>query len=181
MKNNVKRTLLALCLVAVVMVGSIAGTIAWLTDATAPVENTFTVGDINIELDEADVLDLKIIPGKTITKDPEVTVLANSEACWLFIKVETANWSNKLTYEIAEGWNELEGVPDVYYREVAATTVDTVFAVLADDQVLVSDTLTKTEAEAMKNPQPKLTVTAYACQKENVDSAAAAWANINAQ
>lgn len=172
MKKRTFVMLLALVLVFGVAVG---GAFAWLQDSTAPVVNEFTVGDIDIDLTESSDLDLKIIPGKTITKDPKVTVKANSEACWLFVKIEAANWSDKLTYTVADGWTALPGQTGVYYREVTATTADTDFAVLKDDQVIVADTLTKTEVEAMKTSAPKLTFTAYAVQKDNVADATTAW------
>ena len=174
--KKTKNLLAIVAMMLLIAMLSVAGTVAWLTAATDSVVNTFTVGDIEIELDESDELDLKIIPGKTIAKDPVVTVLANSEACWLFVKIDVANWSEKLTYTVADGWEALDSVAGVYYREVAATTADTDFAVLANNQVVVLDTLTAAEMEAMETAQPEMTFTAYAVQKENVANAAAAWA-----
>ena len=103
------------------------------------------------------------------------TVLANSEACWLFVKIDEDNWSDKLTYTIADGWTALTGVDGVYYRAVDATTANTDFAVLASNQVVVANTLTADEMEEMEKDQPKLTFTAYAVQQENVADAATAW------
>ena len=122
--------------------------------------------------------DYKIIPGTNMPKDPTVTVKADSEACWLFVKVDVTKWpASKVTYGIAEGWTELasaaSGSYKVYYREVPATTADTNFYVLANNQIVVSNELTKTEMEAITTP--KMEFTAYAVQKENVASAAAAW------
>lgn len=161
---------------------AIGGTVAWLTDKTTAVTNTFTYGDINIELTETKPTNkqAKIIPGVDIEKDPKVTVKANSEACWLFVKVQEAGTfvADKVTYSIADGWTKLTGVTgvdNVYYCEVDATTVDTDFAVLRDNKVTVSDTLTK---EDIKNitTNPTLTFTAYAVQKDGFNTAAAAWA-----
>ena len=161
---------------------AIGGTVAWLTDKTTAVTNTFTYGDINIELTETKPTNkqAKIIPGVDIEKDPKVTVKANSEACWLFVKVQEAGTfvADKVTYSIADGWTKLTGVmgvDNVYYCEVDATTADTDFAVLRDNKVTVSDTLTK---EDIKNitTNPTLTFTAYAVQKDGFNTAAAAWA-----
>lgn len=66
---------------------AVGGTIAWLTATTEPVVNTFTYGKIKIELTETTGTEYKIIPGVNISKDPKVTVKADSEACWLFVKV----------------------------------------------------------------------------------------------
>ena len=99
-----RRIALTDCLMLVVMVASIGGTVAWLTAQTAPVVNTFTYGDIKIDLYEHEydatkheltnvvtktgVNNYKIIPGVNLPKDPTVEVKAGSEACWLFVKVE---------------------------------------------------------------------------------------------
>lgn len=161
---------------------AIGGTVAWLTDKTTAVTNIFTYGDINIELTETKPTNkqAKIIPGVDIEKDPKVTVKANSEACWLFVKVQEAGTfvADKVTYSIADGWTKLTGVTgvdNVYYCEVDATMADTDFAVLRDNKVTVSDTLTK---EDIKNitTNPTLTFTAYAVQKDGFNTAAAAWA-----
>lgn len=168
------KTLVALLSLVLLLGCSLGGTLAWLSDSTGPVTNTFTVGDINISLDE-NTTDYKIVPGVDIAKDPKVTVKANSEACWLFVKIEeSANWPDKLTYDVATGWEELEGVPGVYYREVNASTVDQTFPVLADNTVTVSDTLTKGELQKITT-NPTLTFTAYAVQQEGVETATAAW------
>lgn len=180
-----KKKTFALLLSLVLVFGVIAGgTLAWLIDKTDPVTNTFTVGDINIDLDESKNLDLKIVPGKNITKDPKVTVEANSEACWLFVKVEESNWpdfkngtARKVDYKMATGWTALDetNYPGVYYREVAATTSAVVYPVLLNNTVTVSDTLSKTEVNQITT-NPTLTFTAYAVQKEATTTAAAAWA-----
>lgn len=172
-----KKKTFALLLSLVLVFGVIAGgTLAWLIDKTDPVTNTFTVGDINIDLDESENLDLKMVPGTTITKDPKVIVEANSEACYLFVKVEKKNWNDNLSYTIADGWTALTGVDGVYYREVSATTAKTEFPVLKDNQVTVSNALLKGAFDG--NDAPQLIFTAYACQKANVATAADAWANI---
>lgn len=181
-------SLLALVLVVGCAVG---GTIAWLTATTDPVVNTFTYGKINIELTETTGAEYKIIPGVNISKDPKVTVNGGSEACWLFVKVAEANWptftvgeNRKVSYAIATGWAELPGVAGVYYREVDAVTADTDFYVLAGDTtyrngvVTVSENLTKAEVNGITT-QPTLTFTAYAVQKDGIDTAAEAWAKVD--
>lgn len=171
-----KKKVLSIVAVVLVLCCAIGGTLAWLTDKTDPVVNTFTVGDINIELAET-TTDYKMVPGNTIAKDPKVTVKDGSEACWLFVKVEkSTNFDQYLSYEMAVGWTALPGVEGVYYREVSATTADTDFAVLKDNQVKVLDTVTKTMLEAAKTDAPTLTFTAYAVQKDNVTSVTDAWA-----
>ena len=183
MKNrrNVSNKTVAILLALVLAIGcAVGGTLAWLISQTEPVVNTFTYGDINIGLTETTGSDYTITPGVDIKKDPKVTVTAGSEDCWLFVKVEKKDWNNNVTYEIADGWNALQGQTGVYYREVGAVTEDTSFNVLKENQVTVSDTLTKDEVDQLKGKNPTLTFTAYAVQKDGSTNAADAWAKIPA-
>lgn len=178
-----KKSLALLLAIALVVVGVVAGTVAWLTDQTPSVTNTFTTSDINIELKETKN-NFQMIPGWNIEKDPKVTVKAGSEACYLFVKLEkSTNFDTFMTYEMAEGWEALPGNAGVYYREVAAATADTTFEVLKDNQVTVRDDVTKAQMNALTaDTYPTLTVTAYASQlyKNNTEkfTAAAAWDHI---
>lgn len=179
------KTLVALLSLVLLLGCSLGGTLAWLADSTGPVTNTFTVGDIDITLVET-TEDYKIVPGVNIAKDPKVSVEANSEACWLFVKVEEAHWpeatesdgTRKVSYAIADGWEELEGVTGVYYRQVGASGNAQEFNVLADNTVTVSENLTKAEVNSITT-NPQLTFTAYAVQMEGVDTPEAAWAIAN--
>lgn len=179
-------------LALVLVIGCVAGgTVAWLVSAPAPVTNTFTYGDININLTETKPAgrSAKIIPGVNIEKDPQVSVTAGSEACWLFVKVETTGTfvTDKVTYSVRTGegeWTALEGNLGVYYREVSAEDAAKgvgYYVLTGSEQypngvVTVSENLTKGEL-----PDPKeatLKFTAYAVQKDGVTSAADAWAKV---
>lgn len=178
-----KKKVLSIVAVVLVLCCAIGGTLAWLTAKTDPVVNTFTVGDINIDLTESKNLNLKMVPGNTISKDPKVTVKANSEACWLFVKVEkSSNFDSFMTYEMANGWTQGDGTKiraNVFYREVAATTAATDFSVLKGDSVSVMNTVTKADLNALtQSTFPTLTFTAYAVQKDNVADAATAWGKL---
>ena len=172
---------------ALIVCATVAGTLAWLTDTTDPVVNTFTVGDINITLTESKNLDLKMVPGQPIEKDPKVTVKAGSEACWLFVKVDkSVNFDGFMTFEMADGWIALSGYAGVYYRNVDATNADTGFDVLKDKKVMVLETVTKTKLEGVKKADgtpnenaPTLTFTAYAVQKDGINDADTAWRKVN--
>lgn len=178
-----KKTILTICALVLVAALSIGGTIAYLTASTESIVNTFTVGNVNITLDESDNLDFKMVPGNEIDKDPVVTVLSGSEACWLFVKIEeSANLDDFITYGVADGWIALDGVAGVYYRAVAAAETDQAFAVLADDEVSVLGTVTQGMMDAITDgtaEDPTLTFTAYAAQSANL-TVAEAWAAVNA-
>ena len=187
-------------LLALVVIGSsVSGTVAWLVSKSESTVSTFTLGDINITLKESDLgsQPIKIIPGIDIGKDPKVTVMANSEACWLFVKVEESNWpefeeangTRKVSYSVNNGWNVLKNTPGVYFREVSAEDaqkgID--YTVLAGSEscpsgvIKVSQELTKEEINSITYSanQPSLTFTAYAVQRAGIDTAAAAWATVN--
>lgn len=174
-----KKTLALVLALTLLVAGVVGGTLAWLTDQTAEVKNTFTVGDINIGLTET-TADYKMVPGNTIAKDPTVTVKANSEACWLFVKVtESTDLKDFITYAIAEGWTALPGVDGVYYREVPASAADQTFSVLAGDAVTVKSDVTRTMLETAKTDAPTLTFQVYAIQKDHFATADAAWAEVS--
>lgn len=104
MKTKSKALLLTLCAVLLVA-ASVLGTMAYLT-SSAEVKNTFTVGKVEIKLDEAKVNadgipvegadrvtanSYKLMPGTTYTKDPTVTVKAGSEESYVRMKVTFNN------------------------------------------------------------------------------------------
>ena len=160
-------------------------TFAWLIDKTEPKVNTFTVGNIDLELAET-TTEYKMVPGSEISKDPEVTVSANSEDCYVFVKVEeSANpvLDDYITYTMADDWTALnpdgdgESIDGVYYCEVSAAGTDQSFEVLKNDKVLVKDTVTKEMMDTVDDGEkPTLTFTAYAVQKAGFESPAEAWA-----
>ena len=104
MKTKSKALLLTLCAVLLVA-ASVLGTMAYLT-SSAEVKNTFTIGKVEIKLDEAKVTadgipvegaarvtanSYKLMPGTTYTKDPTVTVKAGSEESYVRMKVTFNN------------------------------------------------------------------------------------------
>ena len=138
-----KALLLALC-AAALSVGVTFGTLAYLTDTEA-VTNTFTVGQVHISLDEADVDDTDkdgntterdktneyhLIPGHSYIKDPTVHVADNSESAWLFVEVNNGiadieaatvvdGYTSIADQIAAKGWKVLdaEEYPGVYYHQ----------------------------------------------------------------
>jgi len=115
-----KRTTFVLSMIAVVLVCAITvvGTLAYLNDKTGELKNTFTIGKVDITLEESVLKDdgtltnnheidsdkgytpeggtkvfgnkYKIVPDNTYPKDPQVSVQPGSEASWVFVKVEVS-------------------------------------------------------------------------------------------
>ena len=171
-----KKTLIAIVVIVLACFCVVGTTLAWLVDKTPTITNTFTFGNVDIDLTESPNLDLKMIPGKTITKDPKVTVAAGSEACWVFVKIEaSANYNQFFAdYAVADGWTELED--NIYYRSVVSSNSAQEFPVLAGNQITVLKTVTKAHFEALTDATaPTLAFTAYAVQKDGVATAAEAW------
>ena len=113
MKTKMKALTLALCAVMLVAT-TVFATVAFLTSTTETVENTFTVGNVRITLDEEDTDDAseelktnftdtditytgiaqrdlqneyKLLPGVTYVKDPTVHVKAESEPSYIRMMV----------------------------------------------------------------------------------------------
>ena len=177
-----KKKLMTVLALVLVIAMSVAGTYAYLTHITAPITNTFTVGNIDIGLAET-TTDFKMVPGCDIAKDPVVTVDANSEDCWLFVRIdESSNLKDFISYAVAEGWTQGDGtnIPSkVWYRPVEAATADQTFSVLAGDKVTVNNDVTKTMMDGLEVSgaiQPTLTFTACAVQADGFANASDAYA-----
>ena len=206
-----KKTLTMVLAFALVFALGVGGTLAWLTAETTEVVNTFTVGDINIELKEhklnadnktlsetltnpaaADGNNYDYVPGDTLPKDPFVTVKANSEACWLFVKIDVANNTNNniegdnknvINWAIASGWTPVTEGSNIYYREVAATgenDTDPMY-VLANNNVTVNENVTKDMVTGLNTNKPTLTFKAAAVQKDNIADVATALTKVQWQ
>lgn len=161
-----KKTWVSLVAVVLVLCCAVGGTLAWLTDKTGEVKNTFAPSGIKIELKETTGTQYKMVPGYTIEKDPAAKVLAGSEECWLFVKIEkSANFDQYLTYAPATGWELVTGETNVYARKVTTADFDTAFSVLRNDQVTVKSDVTEVMMEGLNTANyPTLTITAYATQ-----------------
>lgn len=181
-----KKGLALVLALTLLIVGIVAGTLAWLTAKSDTVTNTFTTSDIKVELTETNET-YKMVPGYDIHKDPKAKVLAGSEECFLFVKLEKSqNFDSFLTYQMADGWTLVPNETNVYYRTVQTADIGTEYSVLKDDKVTVKGEVTKEMMNALDNgtaAKPTLTVTAYASQlHKNATTeftAAEAWANVN--
>lgn len=127
---NVKKvaaTTAALSLTAAVAVG---GTLAWLTAKTDTIENTFTIGNVGIKLQEKQGEEWKtagegftgqqytVTPGINITKEAKVTVNDGSEKSIVYLKV--VKGSDFDTYFDAtvdtNNWAPLAGHENYYWK-----------------------------------------------------------------
>lgn len=192
MKTKFKVLIAAACAILLV-VASVAGTLAYLTSTTTEVVNTFTFGKIAITLDEAQVDEYgvevagadrvtannyKLMPGHNYTKDPTIHVAADSEESYLFVKVVDGIAAIEADVTIADqmlanGWAVLEG--DVWYYTQTVSTVD---AAAIDVPVFGEFTITD-DAAVDGYENASINVTAYAVQADGFADAATAWAAAN--
>lgn len=134
-----KKKLMTVLALVLVIALSVAGTYAYLT-SQATVNNTFTVGNVAITMDEADVNEYgeklnkagnvaagndelaprvdhneyKLVPSHTYVKDPTIHVGANSEDCYLFVEITNGLGTNA-TINGLTGWTRVAEGSNVYY------------------------------------------------------------------
>ena len=197
-----RKILVSLAALALVAAISIGGTLAYLT-STAKVENTFTVGNVNITLDEAKVNEYgdpvadaprvlgneyKLIPGHTYTKDPTIHVGGLSENCYLFVKVENGLGdaeSTIATQMVNLGWKPVDNQTGVYawYGKTGDDVNATRAIVAAGANVTVFNTFTfGSQADPALYGSAEIVVTAYAIQADGLakQTDTDLWAKFNA-
>ena len=200
MKKTTKALTLLLCAVLLIA-GTVAGTVAYLSDSSENVTNSFTVGNIDIEMWEHALDDegnltaekvssedaYKILPGTEQPKDPFVRVLKDSEDCWVFVQVWEVNNSasdslSYVTWEIDDAWTLLKSENGVstFYLEAnhENSDKDEDYNVLKDKTVSYSEDLTKEMIDALGNDVPQLVFKGFAVQLNAASTAADAWAQV---
>lgn len=204
MKSRKKTIAAAVCMLSI-FVGSVFGSMAYLTDKQT-VSNTFTVGHVKITLNEAkvDVLGVKdgntrveenlyhLLPGHTYIKDPTIYVDAKSEDCWLFVEVinnivdlETKESTKKIAAQMkSNGWIPLIGNGNIYvYQDaVKGGAVVPVFGNFIIDGSVTNDDLATLYAnnknKVNSNVGDAIQVTAYAVQMDGFENnAQGAWSS----
>lgn len=133
--RKLRKAILTLCSALLLVSLSVGMTLAYLTDTTEVVKNTFTVGNVKITLDEVKVDEYgvpatdanrvrantyKLMPGHEYTKDPTVHVQEGSEPAYVRMFVQITDIEdllkacdktedNFLPQDFVEGWD-----PDVW-------------------------------------------------------------------
>ena len=194
MKTTKKALLLAFCAVLLV-VSTVFATLAYLTSTTEVVKNTFTVGKVEITLDEAEVdeygenengrttigNEYKLIPGHEYIKDPTVYVDSTSEKCYVFVEVvnnidEIEDGETIATQMGRLGWTQITGTNVWYYNTTVDPSVKDAdlnlevfesFTIKGDANV--DDYVTATNADSY------ITIKAFAVQADGFDTATDAW------
>ena len=206
-----KKVMVTVLAAAALVTASVFGTMAYLTDSEA-VTNTFTVGNVTIDLNETDVDkdgDTKankyhLIPGQKYTKDPTVTMGANSENAYVFMTVDVKDYNNLtrvfddaeyyqngmfLLETLCNGWDkttwacvdfgtatEDDGSTTATYRfrYNGVATAGQTLDALFDEIEVPGEDVDETNIDYLKDV--KIIANAYAVQEAGFDTADDAWA-----
>ena len=171
-----KKKIISLCLVVCLLATAIGGTLAYFTDTDSE-KNTFTVGNVDIDLTETNKINGEevtgnafenLMPGTEITKTPVVTN-NSSEAAYVRVVVRATNQEELYALldkydeaDIFKGWDfEFDKVGGMRYTSTRTPgTVDGVELIAVDEgicshgsgNVLISaDNYFKTDAETNLN------------------------------
>jgi len=224
MKKAMKVLGILLCAVLLV-VGSVAATLAYLKAKSGTVTNTFTVGDVALTLNEAQVNSdgqpLKngsttyeeggetknvtfdkadrttsnsyhLVPSKTYTKDPTVTVTTNGDAAYvrMILKVTGANWtqlSGALTGYDPTKWQIVDadatavaGVYTYEFRYASGAVTGSTTGVKLEPLFTGIDVSTNAKYDLVKT-LTNIDVEAHAIQSEGFNTEDAAWVAFDAE
>ena len=186
LKGNKAAAIISLvCIIALAV--SVPKTISYLSASSEKVVNTFAAGAISLTLDEAKVdgngqetddsrvteNTYKIVPGRTLDKDPTVTVLEGSEVCYVFLYVDDplslGTYADYFTVDYSSDWIKAaeSGTASIYvYKTTVDASEDDVELPAIFTQIKISIDLTSEQAAALEGTE--ITVKAYAVQTENI-------------
>lgn len=147
MKKKLMAIALAVCVVAVLAAGA---SLAYFTDKTETANNTFTMGNVKITLDETDLTKIdgsrtaegntytNLYPGMDMVKDPIVHNVGKNDA-WVRVIVRVANGAafmdkfaiapyassplEGLTHGLGEGWQITASTKDTAANDMVYTIV----------------------------------------------------------
>ena len=147
-----------------------------------------------------------IVPGVDLDKNPTVNYKATDAtkdvAVYLFVKVsggsywtlnsghnayaysvtpEGATAFDALKFDVGTDWTYVttEGTDAVFCKEVPAGVADVSYPVIKDSKITVSENLTKEQLKGVTAANFNLVFTAYAIQKNGLDTPADAWEALN--
>ena len=172
-----KKKIISLCLVVCLLATAIGGTLAYFTDTDNQVKNTFTVGNVSIDLTETNKINgvevtgnafENVMPGTEITKTPVVTN-NSSEDAYVRVVVRATNQEELYALldkydeaDIFKGWDfEFDKVGGMRYTSTRTPgTVDGVELIAVDEGIcshgsgntlISADNYFKTDAETNLN------------------------------
>ena len=201
MRKSINAKLAVLLIMAALLIGgTIGGTVAYLIAESETVTNTFTVGNITLSLTETwnadsddtdtepDHWEGKIIPGGKDSKDPKLTVSAGSEECYVYVSIDNNVVLNSAVVATPNidttKWKQVGTVDNkVLYRYKESVNASSAAVELpVFTEVTYANTITKSDITTLTGKTIK--ITGYAHQSANTDQATAdaaakGWAGIS--
>ena len=203
-----RRKITTIVVALMLVVGTTIGTtVAWLTDSSETVTDTFTYGKVDIELIDLDSTttppttwkesshnnvnaglyannQFKLMPGASIAFNPGVKVESGSEACYVFIKVDVNQTLRDIVgFTASSAWVRVEDGVYAYATNVGLTALtagNKTDNLMIGGVITVGADVTANDLENLTNTA-EINVTAYAIQKDylpNNITAAELWAII---
>ena len=199
-----KKLVVAVVALSIALVCAIGGTLAFIAAKSNSVINTFTYGKIALTLTETEGTENNgvrefenIVPGAEVKKDPTVSVLANSENCYVYAKVvnnvvldgnvvvtcniNTSQWTLVKEVKNTDGsvvslYQYTGNDDDIVEKASDDTVLPALFETVTFDSDIESEDLTALDAIT-----DDIVITAYAHQAdytsdETADNAAIQWA-----
>ena len=187
-----KKRKLLIAAIVLLLILLIGGAVAYFTD-TEEATNTFTIGNVDIELTEpnwatADTNNNNVpdaaenkMPGEEIAKDPTITNVGENDA-YIFAKVDSACTTDAtpkeiFTYTVNTGWyltNPTAACTNgtisriyAYGTSSAMTKVSKNGTAVLFTKVTVNDTLTGSEA-GLRDANKTVEVKAYGVQADGI-------------
>lgn len=114
-KKTILVAAIAVMLVAALVVG---GTLAYFTDKTEAKPNTFTVGNVKIDLTETawhDNDDHTLVPGKFYDKNPTITVKDNSQDAYVFLKLDLNKYVSLINLMGVDAYKNIDSLKGSTY------------------------------------------------------------------
>lgn len=114
-KKTILVAAIAVMLVAALVVG---GTLAYFTDKSDAKMNTFTMGNVGIDLTETawhDNDDHTLIPGKFYDKNPTITVDDNSQDTYVFLKLDLNKYVSLINLMGVDAYKNIDSLKGSTY------------------------------------------------------------------
>lgn len=180
-KKTILVAAIAVMLVAALVVG---GTLAYFTDKSDAKVNTFTMGNVGIDLTETKwdaQADHTLVPGKFYDKNPTITVDANSQDAYVFLKLDLNKYVSLINLMGVDAYKNVEALKGQTYpgfikfveklandNELRAAVLDRWFVGVnhADWKVMNLTELNTGVAAAKDGQNPKHLVVVLGYQKD---------------
>ena len=200
MKN--RKSMLVLICLALLIASVVVGTLAYFTDSEQAT-NTFTVGQVHIDLNETDVdgdkdtkaNDYHLLPGHTYVKDPTVTILKGSDDAYVRMLVKPSDMDaledafpnnngedgTFLLQNLVSGWNPAiwefagyeNGVYEFRYHKTVAAPEENVVLEPLFEEVVIPGEIDNDNLAALEGIE--INVVVHAIQAAGFDTAKEAW------